>query len=151
MIGFTATIMHCISISTINICWTQYSGYWWQFPELKSTDLHSVSPVWRIIVIYYLMCPRLLHCKRIFLNSKEKNIAYGCVLIIIYLMICDKYWSTISKYIMNVRCPEMTSREIAKQRSSTIPPISTTRHEELPLTSNHWTCRKIVFFFISNI
>jgi hypothetical protein len=28
------------------------------------------------VVIYYLVCSRLLHCKRIFPNSKEKNIAY---------------------------------------------------------------------------
>ena len=44
--------------------------------EHKLTDMHSISPVWRMVVVYYLVCSRLLHCKRIFPNSKENNIAY---------------------------------------------------------------------------
>ena len=70
------------------------------------------------------------------------------LLIIVFLLIFEKYWSTISKYIWMYTCAEMTSSEIAnlklvvdaknvkivctikrlcKQRWSTIPPISKTR------------------------
>jgi hypothetical protein len=112
--GFTATIIHCIYIYTIYICWTQYSGYWWKLTELKPTDLHSVSPLWRIVVIYYLVCSRLLHCKRIFPNSKEKNIAYLQMFVDQYLLNDMRQILTNNiKIHMNVGCAEMTSSEIA--------------------------------------
>ena len=101
--------------------------------------------MWMIVVIYYLICSRLLHCKRIYPNSKEKNIAY--------LQMCaDHYMFNDMRKIlinnikihMNIRCAEMTSREITnltilvelqnvktfyeknmQQRGSISPPIST--------------------------
>ena len=76
--------------------------------------MRSVSPVWRIVVIYYLVCSRLVDCTRIFPYSKEKNIAY-------LQMSADHYKFNDKRQIlinnikihMNVRCAEMTSSEIA--------------------------------------
>ena len=75
--------------------------------------MHSVSPVWRMVVIYYLVCSRLLHCKRIFPNSKEKNIAY-LQMSVDYYLLNDMRQILINniKIHMNVRCAEMTSSEI---------------------------------------
>ena len=80
----------------------------------KPTDMHSVSPVWRIVAIYYLVCSRLLHCKRIFPNSKEKNIVYLQMFVDQYLL-NDMRQILINniKMHMNVSCAEMTSSEIA--------------------------------------
>ena len=86
---------------------------WWKFPELKPTDMHSVSPVWRMVVIYYLVCSRLLHCKRIFPNSKGKHIVYLQMFVDQYLL--NDMWQILINNIkirMNVRCAEMTSNEI---------------------------------------
>ena len=76
--------------------------------------MHSVSPVWRIIVIYYLVSFRLLHCTRIFPNSKEKNIAYVQISVDQYLL-NDMQQILINniKIYMNVGCAEMKSSEIA--------------------------------------
>jgi DNA-directed RNA polymerase subunit L len=74
--GFTATIIHWIYINYLYLLNTIQWILGWKFPELKPTDLHSVSPVWRIVVIYYLICSRLLHWKWISPNSKEKNIVF---------------------------------------------------------------------------
>ena len=76
--------------------------------------MHSASPVWRMVAIYYLVCSRLLHCKRIFPNSKEKNIAYLQMFVDQYLL-NDMQQILINniKLHMNVRCVEMTSNEIA--------------------------------------
>ena len=75
--------------------------------------MHSVSPVWRMVVIYYLVCSRLLHCKRIFPNSKENNIAY-LQMSVDYYLLNDMRQILINniKIHMNVRCAEMTSSEI---------------------------------------
>ena len=82
--------------------------------ELKPTDMHSASPVWRMVVIYYLVCSCLLHCKRIFPNSKEKNVAYLQMSVDQYLL-NDMRQILINniKIHMNVRCAEMMSSEIA--------------------------------------
>ena len=67
-----------------------------------------------ILVIYYLICSRLLYYKQIFPNSKEKTIAY--------LQMCaDHYmFNDIQKILINnikihinVRCAEMRSSDIA--------------------------------------
>jgi hypothetical protein len=75
--------------------------------------MHSVSPVWWIVAIYYLVCFRLLHCTRIFPNSKEKNIAYLQMSVDQFLL-NDMRQILINniKIYMNVRCAEMTSSEI---------------------------------------
>ena len=131
--------------------------------------MHSVSPVWRMVVIYYLVCSRLLHCKRIFPNSKEKNIAYLQMSVDQYL-INDMRQIVINniKIHMNVRCAEIANltmlvevqmlklsiKRICKKRSSTIPPRSTKRRitsnlKILNRSKNGWlSLMKQFFFFI---
>ena len=83
-------------------------------PKAQTHWHAQCSPVWRIVAIYYLVCSRLLHCKRNFLNSKEKNIAYLQMSVDHYIF-NDKRQILINniKIHMNVRCAEMTSSEIA--------------------------------------
>ena len=106
MFGFTATIIHCIYIYKLFILVEHNT-------ELKPTDMHSVSPVWRMVVIYYLVCSRLLHCKRIFPNSKKNNIAYLQMSVDQYIF-NDKRQILINniKIHMHVYSADMTSSEI---------------------------------------
>jgi hypothetical protein len=51
----------------------------WILVNVPKTQNHRPAqcfPGVEEVVIYYLVCSRLLHCKRIFPNSKEKNVAY---------------------------------------------------------------------------
>ena len=64
--------------------------------------------------MYFLVCSRLLHCKRIFPNSKEQNITYLQMSVDQYLL-NDMRQIVINsiKIHFNVRCVELTSSEIA--------------------------------------
>jgi hypothetical protein len=83
-------------------------------PRAQTHRHAQCFPVWRIVVIYYLVCFRLLHCTWIFPNSKEKHIAYVQISVDQYLL-NDMQQILINniKIYMNVRCAAMTSSKIA--------------------------------------